>query len=68
MTMLDQASPSVETPLLDVQDLAQRYTLPRESMNGHTRRYRAYVCHAGCYDWVSMLSDARRFDLISSQL
>jgi dipeptidyl aminopeptidase/acylaminoacyl peptidase len=25
-------------------------------MNGHTRRYRAYVCHAGCYDWVSMMA------------
>src|SRR5256885_12119438 len=32
MTMLDQASPSAETPLLDVKDLAQRYMLPRESM------------------------------------
>src|SRR5256885_16937492 len=32
MTMLDQASPSAETPLLDVKDLMQRYTLPRESM------------------------------------
>ena len=32
MTMLDQASPSAETPLLDVKDLTQRYTLPRESM------------------------------------
>src|SRR5215218_2762330 len=32
MTMVDQASPSAETPLLDVKDLAQRYTLPRESM------------------------------------
>jgi dipeptidyl aminopeptidase/acylaminoacyl peptidase len=25
-------------------------------MNGHTRRYKAYVCHAGCYDWVSMMA------------
>jgi len=25
-------------------------------MNGHTDRYRAYVCHAGCYDWVSMMA------------
>jgi len=25
-------------------------------MNGHTNRYRAYVCHAGCYDWVSMMA------------
>jgi len=25
-------------------------------MNGHTERYRAYVCHAGCYDWVSMMA------------
>ncbi|HEV2673883.1 MAG TPA: S9 family peptidase [Aliidongia sp.] len=26
-------------------------------MNGHVRgdRYRAYVCHAGCFDWVSMM-------------
>jgi len=23
-------------------------------MNGHTDRYKAYVCHAGCFDWVSM--------------
>ncbi|MGH8802907.1 MAG: prolyl oligopeptidase family serine peptidase [Casimicrobiaceae bacterium] len=31
-------------------------------MNGHTRRYRAYVCHAGCYDWVSMMAtDGYRF-------
>ncbi len=22
-------------------------------MNGHTDRYRAYVCHAGVYNWVS---------------
>src|SRR5882757_7106927 len=32
MTMLYQASPSAELPLLDVKDLAQRYTLPRESV------------------------------------
>lgn len=31
-------------------------------MNGHTNRYRAYVCHAGCYDWVSMMAtDGYRF-------
>ncbi len=31
-------------------------------MNGHTRRYRAFVCHAGCYDWVSMMAtDGYRF-------
>jgi dipeptidyl aminopeptidase/acylaminoacyl peptidase len=31
-------------------------------MNGQTDRYRAYVCHAGCYDWVSMMaSDGYRF-------
>ncbi|MBK7314165.1 S9 family peptidase [Candidatus Aalborgicola defluviihabitans] len=26
-------------------------------MNGHVaaKRYQAYVCHAGCYDWVSMM-------------
>jgi dipeptidyl aminopeptidase/acylaminoacyl peptidase len=31
-------------------------------MNGHTARYRAYVCHAGCYDWVSMMAtDGYRF-------
>ncbi|HZZ93867.1 MAG TPA: S9 family peptidase [Usitatibacter sp.] len=23
-------------------------------MNGHSDRYKAYVCHAGCFDWVSM--------------
>jgi dipeptidyl aminopeptidase/acylaminoacyl peptidase len=23
-------------------------------MNGHTDRYKAYVCHAGCFDWLSM--------------
>ena len=28
-------------------------------MNGHVKpgRYQAYVCHAGCYDWVGMFSD-----------
>ncbi len=28
-------------------------------MNGHVAagRYRAYVCHAGCYDWVGMFAD-----------
>jgi dipeptidyl aminopeptidase/acylaminoacyl peptidase len=27
-------------------------------MNGHVKRgrYKAYVCHAGCYDWVSMFA------------
>ena len=31
-------------------------------MNGHTDRYKAYVCHAGCYDWVSMMAtDGYRF-------
>ena len=31
-------------------------------MNGHTNRYQAYVCHAGCYDWVSMMAtDGYRF-------
>jgi dipeptidyl aminopeptidase/acylaminoacyl peptidase len=31
-------------------------------MNGRVRRYRAYVCHAGCYDWVSMMAtDGYRF-------
>jgi dipeptidyl aminopeptidase/acylaminoacyl peptidase len=25
-------------------------------MNGHTDRYHAFVCHAGCYDWVSMMA------------
>lgn len=30
-------------------------------MNGHTNRYKAYVCHAGVYDWVSqMASDVVR--------
>ncbi len=28
-------------------------------MNGHTDRYKAYVCHAGCYDWVGMFSGRR---------
>ena len=28
-------------------------------MNGHVPpgRYRAYICHAGCFDWVSMIAD-----------
>ena len=28
-------------------------------MNGRVRpgKYQAYVCHAGCYDWVSMIAD-----------
>jgi dipeptidyl aminopeptidase/acylaminoacyl peptidase len=28
-------------------------------MNAHVKagRYQAYVCHAGCYDWVGMFSD-----------
>ena len=28
-------------------------------MNGHVKpgRYAAYVCHAGCFDWVSMFAD-----------
>jgi len=31
-------------------------------MNGHTDRYKAYVCHAGCFDWVSMMAtDAFQF-------
>ena len=31
-------------------------------MNGNTDRYKAYVCHAGCYDWVSMMAtDGYRF-------
>ena len=31
-------------------------------MNGHTGRYQAYICHAGCYDWVSMMAtDGYRF-------
>ena len=33
-------------------------------MNGHVKpgRYQAYVCHAGCYDWVSMMAtDAFQF-------
>src|SRR3954464_11795233 len=32
MTMLESTPPPVEHPLLDVKDLMQRYTLPRESM------------------------------------
>jgi len=31
-------------------------------MNGRTTRYKAFVCHAGCYDWVSMMAtDGYRF-------
>ena len=31
-------------------------------MNGNTDRYKAFVCHAGCYDWVSMMAtDGYRF-------
>ena len=26
-------------------------------LNAHTDRYKAYVCHAGCFDWVAMFSD-----------
>ena len=28
-------------------------------MNGHIKagRYRAYVCHAGCFDWTAMIAD-----------
>ena len=26
-------------------------------MNGHTDRYKAFICHAGCFDWVSMFAD-----------
>jgi dipeptidyl aminopeptidase/acylaminoacyl peptidase len=28
-------------------------------MNGHAKpgRYRAYVCHAGCFDWTAMFAD-----------
>ena len=26
-------------------------------MNAHTDRYQAYVCHAGCFDWVAMFGD-----------
>ncbi len=26
-------------------------------MNGHTDRYRAYVCHAGVYNWLSQFGD-----------
>ncbi len=25
-------------------------------LNGHSSRYRAYVCHAGCWDWMSMMA------------
>ena len=32
MTMLEQTPLPAGQPLLDVKDLAQRYTLPRESM------------------------------------
>ncbi len=32
MTLLDQELPPAELPLLDVRDLVQRYTLPRESV------------------------------------
>ena len=32
MTMLEQTPPPAEQPLLEVKDLVQRYTLPRESM------------------------------------
>ena len=30
-------------------------------MNGHTDRYKAFVCHAGCFDWVAMFSDDAYF-------
>jgi dipeptidyl aminopeptidase/acylaminoacyl peptidase len=26
-------------------------------MNAHADRYKAYVCHAGCFDWVAMFAD-----------
>jgi len=26
-------------------------------MNAHTDRYKAFVCHAGCFDWVAMHAD-----------
>ncbi len=26
-------------------------------MNGHVDRYKAFVCHAGCFDWVAMFAD-----------
>jgi peptide/nickel transport system ATP-binding protein len=32
MIMLEQTPPPAEQPLLDVKDLMQRYTMPRESM------------------------------------
>jgi dipeptidyl aminopeptidase/acylaminoacyl peptidase len=31
-------------------------------MNGHVDRYKAYVCHAGCFDWVSMFADDVYYD------
>lgn len=30
-------------------------------MNGRTDRYNAYVCHAGCFDWVGMFADDAYF-------
>jgi dipeptidyl aminopeptidase/acylaminoacyl peptidase len=30
-------------------------------MNGRTDRYKAYVCHAGCFDWVGMFADDAYF-------
>jgi dipeptidyl aminopeptidase/acylaminoacyl peptidase len=30
-------------------------------MNGHTDRYKAFICHAGCFDWVAMFSDDAYF-------
>ena len=32
-------------------------------MNGHARpgRYRAYICHAGCFDWTAMFADDAYF-------
>ncbi len=34
----------------------------RGSFSQHVDRYRAFVCHAGCYDWVSMMAtDGYRF-------
>jgi dipeptidyl aminopeptidase/acylaminoacyl peptidase len=26
-------------------------------MNAHTDRYKAFVCHAGCFDWMAMSAD-----------
>ena len=26
-------------------------------MNGHVDRYKAFVCHAGCFDWIGMFAD-----------